>query len=313
MTRRIPRLEVIEAFIEAARAPSFRIAAERCALSPAAFSRRIQAFRTFVGREIFDRRPNGMQLTEAGRECLQALEPTYRAMTRAALELRVAPQTGRITISLSHSLAVAWLFPRLERFRARRPNVEVRIHSTRTAEAIRSGEADLGICASDVDIAGLHAEHLLDVHVAPVAQPEVAAEFRAGPGSLSAHRLLGPSHAPGMWPWWAGEVGVNDGPLRASANFDFAYALYEAAAEGWGIAPGMGVTVAPHLRSGRLVSLGLPSVRYPGGYRLVGRSVRHRTPAVAALWNWLVEEASDARTEPSLGTVEDAARGAAFA
>jgi LysR family transcriptional regulator, glycine cleavage system transcriptional activator len=43
MTRRTPKMEAIEAFIEAARAPNFRTAAERCALSPAAFSRRIQA------------------------------------------------------------------------------------------------------------------------------------------------------------------------------------------------------------------------------------------------------------------------------
>src|ERR1700752_1596214 len=154
MTRRIPRLEVIEAFIEAAGAPSFRIAAERCALSPAAFSRRIQSFRAFVGREVFDRGPGGMQLTDAGRECLDALEPTYRAMTQAALELGVTPRSGRVTFSLSHSLAVSWLVPRLSPVRARWPDIEVAIQTTRSAEAIRAGEADLGVCASDVDMAG---------------------------------------------------------------------------------------------------------------------------------------------------------------
>jgi len=294
MTRRIPRLEVIEAFIEAARAPSFRVAAERCALSPAAFSRRIQAFRAFVGREVFDREPGGMRLTEAGRECLKALEPTYRAMAQAALELGAAPLSGKITVSLSHSLAVAWLFPRLARFRARRPDIDVAIQTTRSAEAIRSGEADMGVCASDVDVTGLHAEHLLDIDVAPVASPEIAAEFRSGRARLQDYRLFSPIHAPDIWRWWAEAVGADCGPLPRADTYDMAYALYEAAAAGWGIAPGMSATVESHLSSGRLVRLGLPSARYPGGYQLVARSSRLRSAPVAAFRAWLTEEAQAA-------------------
>jgi DNA-binding transcriptional LysR family regulator len=291
MTRRIPRLEVIEAFIEAAGAPSFRIAAERCALSPAAFSRRIQSFRQFVGRELFDRGPGGMQLTDAGRECVEALEPTYRAMTQAALELGAAPRGGKVTFSLSHSLAVSWLFPRLARFRAHRPDIDVAIQTTRSAEAIRAGEADLGVCASDVDRAGLHAERLLDIDVTPVASPEIAAEFRAGRGRLQDYRLFSPIHAPNIWRWWAGAVGADGDALPHADTYDMAFALYEAAAAGWGIAPGMSATVESHLKSGRLVPLGLPSARYPGGYHLVGRSSRLRSPPVAAFRGWLTEEA----------------------
>lgn len=313
MTRRIPRLEVIEAFIEAARAPSFRVAAERCALSPAAFSRRIQAFRLFVGREVFDRTPGGMRLTAAGQECLQTLEPVYRNMTEAALELvgQRGPET--VTLSLSHSLAVSWLIPRLHRFRAIAPNVEVAIQTTRTAEAIRSGAADLGVCASDVDADGLHTEHLLDVHVAPVASPEVAAAFRERRAHLAGQRLLAPAQAPDMWTWWAEATGAEGRPLPSGDTFDMAYALYEAAAAGWGVAAGMGVTVASHLKSGRLVSLGLPSARYPGGYRLVGRSSRLRSPTVAAMWRWLADEAHAGRTAAFQEPAEAAACGAAFA
>jgi DNA-binding transcriptional LysR family regulator len=290
MTRRIPRLEVIEAFIEAAHAPSFRVAAERCALSPAAFSRRIQAFRLFVGREVFDRGPGGTHLTEAGQECLGALEPTYHAMTQAALELG-APRPRKITVSMSHSLAVAWLIPRLDRFRAQHPDVEVAIQTTRTAAAIRSGQADLGVCATDIDLAGLHAQRLLDIDVTPVACPQIAEAFREGRGSLAEHRLLCPIQMPDIWRWWADEVGADYGPRPQVETFDMAYAVYEAAAAGWGVAVGMSVTVAPHLRSGRLVDLGLPSARLPGCYNLVGKASRIRGAPVKALWNWLVEEA----------------------
>lgn len=312
MTRRIPRLEVIEAFIEAARAPSFRIAAEQCALSPAAFSRRIQAFRAFVGRDVFDRQPGGMRLTPVGQECLDTLGPIYRSMAQAALELGDRGASDKVTLSLSHSLAISWLLPRLDRFRECHPNIEVAIQTTRTSDAIRCGDADLGVCAGDVDAAGLHTEHLLDVHVAPVAAPDLAAAFREGKVDLTSQRLLEPVHAPGIWTWWGEIAGVNGRPLQASETYDMAYTLYEAAAAGWGLALGMDVTVASHLKTGRLVGLGLPSARYPGGYRLVGRSSRMSDPAVAAMWGWLAEEAKSGRVT-DFAPAEPATAGAAFA
>lgn len=296
MSKRLPRMEVIEAFIEAAGAPNFRIAAERCALSPAAFSRRIQAFTVFVGRDVFERHSGRTRLTEAGQECLAVLEPKYRSMKRAALEIGAAISSHRVTISLSHSLAVGWLIPRLDRFRARCADVDVEILTVRTAEAVRLGDADLGVCAMDVDVSGLHAEHLLDVRVTPVACPRIASEFRAGNGSLAKHPLLGMTRHPGLWPWLAGEVGASQAiSLRAKASFDILHAAYEAAAAGLGIAAGIDVVVGPHLESGRLVDLGMPWARYPGGYRLVATSSRMRSSAVRVFWSWLMEETASSR------------------
>jgi DNA-binding transcriptional LysR family regulator len=292
-------MEVIEAFIEAARAPNFRIAAERCALSPAAFSRRIQAFTLFVGRDVFERHSGRTRLTEAGQECLAVLEPKYRSMKRAALEIGAASAARRVAISLSHSLAVGWLIPRLDRFRSRCADVDVEILTVRTAEAIRLGDADLGVCAMDVDVSGLHAEHMLDVRVTPVACPRIASEVRAGKGSLANHPLLGMTRHPGLWSWWAGEVGAHqDAPLHAKASFDVLHAAYEAAAAGLGIAAGIDVVVGPHLESGRLVDLGMPWARYPGGYRLVATSTRMRSPAVRVFWSWLMEETAASRAQP---------------
>lgn len=291
MSRRIPRLEVIEAFVQAARAPSFRIAAERCALSPAAFSRRMQAFTAFVGEDVFERHPGGMRLTDVGRECLATLEPTYRAMLDAARALEAKAEARTITVSLSHSLAVGWLMPRIERFHDAHPRIEVAMLTTRTAEAVRAGTADLGLCATDVDTAGLHVEHLLDVSVTPMASPEIAAAFRAGQGRLADHRLLTFTQHPDLWAWWARQAGLDDHGLPRARIFDMAQALYEAAAAGWGLAPGIDVIAKSYLDSGRLVELGLPTVHYPGGYRLVARPSRMRASQAEPFRAWLRAEA----------------------
>src|SRR5215469_18054206 len=99
MRRRMPPLEQIEAFVEAARGPTFRAAAERCALSPAAFSRRIQAFASHLGVVLFERHGAQLRLTEAGRQCLAELEPAYRELRRAAAAVGSEDNGGRVTIS----------------------------------------------------------------------------------------------------------------------------------------------------------------------------------------------------------------------
>jgi len=54
MLRRSPPLSAIEAFLAAAKAPTFKDTALSLALSPSAFSRRIQALERLVGAPLFD-------------------------------------------------------------------------------------------------------------------------------------------------------------------------------------------------------------------------------------------------------------------
>lgn len=298
MRRRLPPLEQIEAFIEAAESPSFRVAADRCALSPAAFSRRIQAFSSFVGMPMFERRPGGLRLTEAGRRCLSQLKPAYVELRRAAASAVETPGDAQaVTLSLSHSLAVGWLIPRLDGFRATHPEIELSIKTRRGAEDVRSGEADLGICFADIDLNGLVSQPLLDVCVEPVAAPAVAAAFRARGGRIETQRLLAVAYPGGLWSWWARETGL-DVSLPPISTYDLLHAMYEVASEGYGVALAATPTVWPHLDSGRLVRLGLPSVATPGGYRLAASADRRRRRAVGAVWRWLESEAERTRSLP---------------
>jgi DNA-binding transcriptional LysR family regulator len=293
MRRHLPPLEQIEAFIQAARAPSFRVAAERCALSPAAFSRRIQAFSEGFGLTLFTRTSQGVRLTAAGERCLAELEPAYAELQRAAdavFEGDGGPAT--VCLSLSHSLSVGWLIPRLESFHSAYPDIELVLKAERGADEVRRGAADLAICSSEVSLDGLPSELLLPVTMAPVAAPDVAAQFGAEGRRLGRHRLLAYSQPVGLWNWWANEAAYPDIPAP-SFRFEIQQALYEAAANGLGVALGIGPTVAPYLASSRLVRLDLPPARYPGGYRLVTSPRRRRRPAVTKLRRWLFAQAQN--------------------
>ncbi len=297
MRRRLPPLEQIEAFIAAGRARTFREAAEHCALSPAAFSRRIQAFSDFVGFPLFERCPGGVRLTEAGKTCLDELEPAYAELRRAAAHIaNVESHDRRVRLSLSHSLAVGWLIPRLDAFHEAHPGIELSLKTERSAVDVRSGDVDLGICFSDIDLAGLTAQPLLAVTAVPVASPQVADAMIADGGQLGRRRLLAVSSPPGQWRRWMDQTGVQIEPISIS-TFDLLQAMYAAAAEGMGVALASSPTAQPHLQSGRLKPVGLPAVRSVGAYRLAATPERKRRRAVGAVWRWLEAEA---RATPDL-------------
>src|SRR3546814_1634358 len=75
MLRQMPPLEAAEAFLAAANARSFRAGASSLALSPSAFSRRIQQLERFLGVELFHRTNSQSQLSVAGRAYLAEVGP----------------------------------------------------------------------------------------------------------------------------------------------------------------------------------------------------------------------------------------------
>lgn len=291
MQRRLPPLENIQAFIEAARGPNFRAAAERCAISPAAFSRRLQALAAQFDRVLFERTPDGLQLTEAGARCLRELEPAYLELRRAA---RAAVgddlEQTEVRLSLSHSLAVGWLIPRLGGLRDVAPDIQLSFDTIRDDSALRRGAVDLAICFSDTDVSGLSSRSLINVSGAPVASPQVAARFRANP-DLSAFPRLAVSVPVNIWDWWTDQAGLTR--LSATTRFDVMQAAYEAATQGMGVVLGALPTVQPYLDDGRLVELGLPWLKYPGEYRLAATSGGRRRRAVAQVWSWLESQAAN--------------------
>src|SRR3546814_6888150 len=73
--RRLPPLTAIEAFVQVARLGSIKAAAQELALSAPALSRRIQALERFIGRPLFDRRHQSMQLNSDGERLLSQIAP----------------------------------------------------------------------------------------------------------------------------------------------------------------------------------------------------------------------------------------------
>jgi DNA-binding transcriptional LysR family regulator len=97
----------------AARAHSFRAAAEEMALSPSAFSRRIQSLESFLGTALFDRTGPMPRLTAAGEDYCRRIGAAIESICQATEAMHRSRQTGRLRLMCPPSFAINWLMPNL--------------------------------------------------------------------------------------------------------------------------------------------------------------------------------------------------------
>lgn len=109
--RRLPPLTAIEAFVQVARLGSVKTAAEELALSAPALSRRIQAMERFIGRPLFDRRHQAMQLNGDGERLLAQMAPALDSLTDAVESITSATDVMRLRLGVLPLFATQRLFP----------------------------------------------------------------------------------------------------------------------------------------------------------------------------------------------------------
>lgn len=289
MLRQTPPLEAVEAFLIAARAPSFRQAAATLALSPSALSRRVQLLEAFVGVPMFDRTGGRPQLSAAGSRYLEEIAPALDTIRRATRELRSTDT--RVRLTASHSLAVGWLMPRLQAVREHGVDLDLGIEQG--MDALRRGQADVAICGGEEAPRDFPSEVLLDLDAFIVSAPKLAGG-RIPPESLedvSRHELLSTVSSPALWARWLERVGrTSQGPARGP-TYPTLHAMYEASANGLGLALAVPLAAERFLSEGRLTPQ--LALRAPIGqqYRLVyaDRRQADRRP-VATFVAWLKGE-----------------------
>ena len=86
--RRLPPLDLIKGFEAAARLSSVTLAAEELFLTQSAVSRQIKALEEHLGVALFHRRQRGLELTDAGRDYLDAVSQALKILRTATDELR---------------------------------------------------------------------------------------------------------------------------------------------------------------------------------------------------------------------------------
>src|SRR5262245_31302368 len=114
--RRLPSLNGLRAFEAAARHGSFVGAADELNVTQAAISRMVRLLEERFGFQLFERRPNGLDLTAQGRALQPGLTSAFDAIAGVADKVSQMGQTPVLRLGVGRAFAVCWLSRRLRGF-----------------------------------------------------------------------------------------------------------------------------------------------------------------------------------------------------
>jgi LysR family glycine cleavage system transcriptional activator len=303
MPTRLPPLNACRAFEAAARQGSFARAATELNVTATAISHQVKLLEGWTGKRLFNRRNNAVVPTDAARLLAPSISEALERIGTGLRDMAGNAGPSLLTFSVQTDFALKWLIPRLPRFAARHPGVELHLVTAYRTLDLLSEDLDLAVRYLDADglaesAANLRADPLLGADLMPVCSPALVPPGQpADPQMLRGVTLLHVLSVEDEWRRWLGAAGVSGVDAERGPRFD-SYALsVEAAAQGWGVALGRIGFVEADIAAGRLVA--------PFPTRLPGRrswvlltAHRPRKPQVAALRAWLLAEARNAAAGP---------------
>ncbi len=298
MNGHLPPFSALRAFEAAARLQSFSKAAAELNVTPAAISHQIHALEADLGVQLFRRLNRQVELTASARVLLPGLSEAFAGIQASVRRLRAHNDTGSLTVTSSSSLASKWLVPRLHRFQAQHPDIDVRISANDNLVDLVQGDFDIALRYGAGRYPGVHVELLLQNEVFPACSPallERGPPLRT-PADLRHHQLI---HDQAIdrdplvptWAMWLKAAGVDEIPAASGLSFSAGYLALDAAIAGHGVVLAYSTIAAADLAAGRLVrlfSLALPDLF---AYYVVTAPGALERPKVRAFRDWLRQEA----------------------
>ncbi len=139
----ITHLKSLQALESALRAGSFKAAADRLGITPAAVGQRIKTLEDYLGVDLLVRGRSGLRPTPELDQALPHLSEAFNALTRVS-DILDFQRTNEIHIAANSDFIELWLAPRLPEFRARHPNTLFCLNG--------EGDIPMRLGAADIEI-----------------------------------------------------------------------------------------------------------------------------------------------------------------
>lgn len=275
-------------FDSAARCHSFRLAALELHKTPAAVSQQIKQLETALGFALFIRHPRRVTLTAQGRELAVTVAQLLRELNAKVASLRAEDDPAVLRVSATHSFAMKWLMPRLHRFAAAWPAIDLRLESEDRLVDLQDGGCDLAIRYVRVEAAST-AELLFRERWLMVYSPAL---FPASAPTLSelARQPLLHEGSPALWRRVLAENRIDYPHFDFSRSYSHGGLLVQAAVAGYGVALAHYSLAEQELRQGRLVAGPCAPLPADYGYRLMPAAGGEMPEKVRRFVEWIKDE-----------------------
>jgi DNA-binding transcriptional LysR family regulator len=292
---KLPPLDFLRGFVAVGRRMSVTLAADDLCLTQSAVSRQIHALEDVLQVKLLTRGYRSIGFTADGEKLFRIADLALQELQDACGTLTSSVDKRPVTITTSIGVAGLWLLPRLGRFQARHPHVDVRVAANSKVLDLRTESVDLAIRYCIEAHAPPGSQKLFGEQLAAVAHPSLKLQGLTPGDAIAASVLLDfeqPSHPWLGWQDRLSAMGLDAVQPKSVLRFNQYDQVIHAAAAGQGIALGRLSLVRPMLDDGRLVALQWWEQAEEGHrYWLVSAEDQPR-PDVVALRDWVLEEAT---------------------
>jgi LysR family glycine cleavage system transcriptional activator len=278
---------------------SFTKAADELHLTQSAVSHRVRALEEELGVLLFNRLPRRLELTHAGQALAQRVDLAVADIARTIADLDLGDDGRRLTVTMLPSVASRWLVPRLPRFHALHPDIELQLIADPRLLDLRAARIDLALRFGRGTYPGYAVTELMPDRVFPVCSPRLIAQH----GSVTTIEallglpLLHDSSTEGDgsgtdWQSWLSHLGWREGACSEGQRFSEAGLLIDAAVLGLGVALARASLVSDHIANETLIcplQLAAPTTF---AYYLLGLPEATTFRKIVRFRDWLQAEAA---------------------
>ena len=311
---RFPPLNALRAFEAAARHLSFKNAAKELHVTPGAVSHQVKLLEGHLGVALFRRLTRALELTSEAQAMLPKVREGLESLAAAVERVRARDGVCSLTVVAPPNFAARWLMPRLGRFTAAHPNLELHVASRQAMVDGRESEPAVAEAEAREDsptvmvrfgrgrYPGAQVDEVFSAVYVPACSPRLMRGEHAlkEPGDLRHHTLLHDDtvieegERP-SWSDWLRSVGVTDVDASRGPHFSDAALALDAAIEGMGVTLAMKPLLTTDIEAKRLVVPFDIAARTSYAYYLVTPETLLEKRPVASFRKWLLEESAAER------------------
>ncbi|HDR9173063.1 TPA: transcriptional regulator GcvA [Burkholderia vietnamiensis] len=296
-------LNALRAFEASARHQSFSAAAAELNVTPAAVGQQVRSLEEWLGTPLFRREMSGRARlipTETAERALPDIRAGFDRIALGLSRMREGSRSGVLTVAVSPAFAAKWLLPRVERFHASCPEIDVRLDTNLKLVDFAAQSVDIGVRYGRGAWPGLVSEKLMDEQIFPVCSPAWLAKHGSvtAPSDLAGkaliHDLSVDAHIGfASWNDWLQRADASNVDASRGMQINNSAAVLQAAIDGHGVALARSVMAGDDLTAGRLVQL-FPAVKWTSelAYYIVYRAECASLPKLVAFREWLIQEAA---------------------
>jgi len=290
--RRLPPLNALKMFEASARNLSFSGASEELFVTPSAVSHQVKTLENFLGVELFHRSNRKVTLTPQGEQYLASVKHAFDEIEMATQRLSATQGASVVQISVAPNFLIRWLMPRMSRFRALFPDVELQINASMGLLDFNRTSTDMAVYYGNGEWDDIEVEFLRKVMLVPVCGPGL---LQTGPplekpSDLANHTLIYVSKRTWEWDNWLKKAGVEFITPKGSMQLSSSQLTTAAAQENLGVALADQTLISREIESGKLVVPFDIPLDTKKAFYLVYRKHRPLTKGMEAFRNWLMDE-----------------------